>query len=736
MSEIVEQLAAAAEARDFSTLESLWLELFESEALPSDSLGGVLSRLVEMGEGARALDMAMALAPELIRAERYVEALPLVRAVAPAAPGNEELRNALITCYRHIHGKVPHLGACMDRSGLLTEPDLGAAVEALDRMLSYREGDYFYHPAGWGVGRIAGFDPLTGRVTVDLERKPGHQVPIESLEDILVRLNPESFLVLRQAEPERLRLIAAEDPARLVRMAIEALGGRVSTRALRELLEGVVLPEGAWAKWWTGARAALKRDPHIEMAAGSNPILTLRAQAVTYEEEMSRRFAGLKDLQHLTGALAEYAQHMGKEADPEAFLLPAARAIAARIGAERSPGAAFEAALLLSRLDVDAGPHPTPEEVVDRCAAEPIELLNGLTSNVTRSLAFRLLRERAADPRQLCCQVLFEGPEGLWEAAAEGLPDGGEAPNIQSLVDEVLRNPGRRLELFAWVCRNLLLRRWKTGLSAREVFERLLSEGDALARRKAYQRGEWTPFKQEEAIAAVRQSLRAGGLEYFDEMLREMSETEAARLHFRIRQSSILPEHFARTLEQKMVRRFPKLLVEDEERAEAARPEYIFNTPQAIARRRREHDHIVHVLIPKNSEDIAKAKEAGDLTDNADFRAAIQEQHVLNAKALEMGEELQRARPIEPAMVSTEEVTIGSRVTVEDVATGQRRTYSILGPWDSDSERGIIAYMAPLAQALLRHRVGDEVAFAHAGERATYRVVELASALEGSGTDA
>lgn len=730
VSEIVAQLTAAIEARDYGTLETLWLELLEAESIPGEDLARLLRRLVGTGEGPRALDMVMALAPELIRTEHYAEALPLLRAVAPAATRNEEVRSALLTCYRKVYRDLPHLGACIDRSGLLTQDDLGAAANTLDRLLSYREGDYFYHAAGWGVGQIKGFDPLTARATVDFERKPGHQVPLESIEDLFVRLKPDSFLVLLKANPERLRELAAQDPTRLVRMALEALDGRLTLRALRSLLEGQVVPTEAWSKWWAAARSALRRDPYVAITPGSNPVLTLRAKPLTYEEEMSQRFAGLKDLQHLTQALAEYVQHMAEEADPNAFLLPAARTIAARIPTEPNPGAAFEAAVLLSKLKVDPGPYPSPEEIVAQHCDDPAPLLNGLTSNSTRSLAWRLLRERVADKRRLACQVLLEGPPSLWDTAAEELPPDGEPPNIATFAREVLANPRRRLTLFAWVCRNLLLGRWKTQTTTTEVFERLLTEGDILARKKAYQRGELTPFRQEDELAEIRQSLRAGDLRYFDEMLAGMSETEAVRLHFRIRQSSILPEQFVRTLEQKMVRRFPKLLVEEEHKTEAPPVEYIYNTAAAIARRRKEHDHIVNVLIPKNSEDIAKAKEMGDVTDNADFRAAIQEQHVLNAKAIEIGQELQRARPIEPAMVSRDHVSIGSRVTLENTATGQRQTISILGPWDSDSERGIIAYQAPLAQALMRHKVGDEVTFTHAGENVTYRIVQLGSALD------
>ena len=95
-----------------------------------------------------------------------------------------------------------------------------------------------------------------------------------------------------------------------------------------------------------------------------------------------------------------------------------------------------------------------------------------------------------------------------------------------------------------------------------------------------------------------------------------------------------------------------------------------------------------------------------------------------------MTEELQRARPIEPAMVNPEAVSIGSRVTVENAETGEQATYDLLGMWDSDDEHGVIVYVAPLAQALLRHAIGEVVTFDHAGQKLDYRIVRIESALE------
>jgi len=260
---IDEQLAEALAREDYDALENAWLELMEAERIPGERLAEVIERLVAGGQGARAVDMVMTLAPELVRAGRHAEALPLLRAVAPAARGNEDVRANLIECYRALNPRIRHLSACLDRSGLINDEDLGAAVARLERLLSYRVGDYFYHSAGWGLGQIEEFDPITGAATIDFERKPGHTVPLDTIESIFERLDPDDFRVLRKRDPEALRRLAEEDPAALVRKVIAANQGRISVRSLREALTAETIPPEVWSRWWTRARKAITRDPLV-----------------------------------------------------------------------------------------------------------------------------------------------------------------------------------------------------------------------------------------------------------------------------------------------------------------------------------------------------------------------------------------------------------------------------------------------------------------------------------------
>jgi len=728
VSEILDKITDAVASGNYGTVDDLWLELLNVDPIPADDLAGLITQLVAAGQGTRAIDLVLAIAPELIKAERHAEANPLLQAIAPAAEGNEDVRAYLIDCYRGLHADKIHLSACIDRSGILTEADLATAAATLERFLARKKGDYFYHPSGWGVGQVVSFDPLSATAQIDFENKPGHNVPLDSIETIFIPLEPDDFRVLRKIDPDALRQLAKDDPAALVRKVLVAHDGRITQRRLRDELHGTTVPKADWSKWWTRARAQLRRDPHVEIGKGSNPVLTLRDEALTYEDEMRERFIRLRDLHLRTELLRDYKRHMAKDADPETFLHPTANAIALELNENPPPADAFEAAMLLAELALDTAEFPSTNDILT-AQPDPIRLLRGLSTDPARKLAMDILQQTTDNWPKTCRDVLMTGPAELWDAALAGLPETGEPPTKRSLVGELCDNPRQNINLFSWIARAILREQIPTDITTCTIFELLLAEGNDLARRKAEHRPSEGVFKDTEKLANVRTAIRTGDLDYFDPIIAQASETEATRLLFRIRQSTVLTEMIAYQLERKIMRRYPRLMADEAREAESTEPQIIYSTPKAIDRRRAEHEHLVNEEIPANEKRIAAAAAMGDISDNADWRAAIEEQGNLSRRARDMADELQRARPIEPNMVHTDHVSIGSRVTVENTETTQQTTYDILGPWDADPDRHIMSYTAPLARVLMTEPVGTEVILEHAGERATYRILTIESTL-------
>jgi transcription elongation GreA/GreB family factor len=143
---------------------------------------------------------------------------------------------------------------------------------------------------------------------------------------------------------------------------------------------------------------------------------------------------------------------------------------------------------------------------------------------------------------------------------------------------------------------------------------------------------------------------------------------------------------------------------------------------ESLERRKAEYDELVHKKIPANSREIAVARGYGDLRENHEYKSAKEMQKLLMRRKGELESQLIRARGTDFANAATDTVGIGTRVKVTESGTQHTETFTILGAWDSEPEKGIVTYLTPIAQSLLNRKVGEEVEFELAGAKKHFRI--------------
>jgi transcription elongation factor GreA len=107
--------------------------------------------------------------------------------------------------------------------------------------------------------------------------------------------------------------------------------------------------------------------------------------------------------------------------------------------------------------------------------------------------------------------------------------------------------------------------------------------------------------------------------------------------------------------------------------------------------------------------EIEVARAHGDISENAEFHAAKERQSHIEGRVRQLEDKLARAVVIDPTGQPPDEVRFGVTVQLEDTATGDRVTYTILGEEESDVVNGCISVSSPVARALLGKSVGDSV---------------------------
>jgi len=105
---------------------------------------------------------------------------------------------------------------------------------------------------------------------------------------------------------------------------------------------------------------------------------------------------------------------------------------------------------------------------------------------------------------------------------------------------------------------------------------------------------------------------------------------------------------------------------------------------------------------------IEVAREHGDLKENAEYHAAKERQGHIEGRILELKDKLSRAEVIDCSEVNCSRAVFGTIVTMLDLDEDVEVSYQLLGPEESDVEKGIISIQSPLGRAILGREIGDE----------------------------
>ena len=132
--------------------------------------------------------------------------------------------------------------------------------------------------------------------------------------------------------------------------------------------------------------------------------------------------------------------------------------------------------------------------------------------------------------------------------------------------------------------------------------------------------------------------------------------------------------------------------------------------------------------IPQNREDIKIARSYGDLRENFEYKSAKEYQRVLMKRQGDWERDLKLAQPTDFSNSDTSKVSIGTVVQLNPVEGGESLCYTILGAWDSDPDKGIIAYLSERGAEILDKAVGDSVEFKTAeGKAEAYEIASIAA---------
>jgi transcription elongation GreA/GreB family factor len=673
LSTLEEYRLADAEA----ALEDDWIAEVERDPANVDWFVAVAEDLVAAGESERARGLLDLWDGELCVRGRWGLRLDFLRRAGALLHKPVKLHKEVVATLAALWAGKPNFASTLEWVGLrkvVEDPArLWDRVTRLGSVLLYDAGAVVAMK-GQGVGRVVEVNLALETLKIDFDRKRGVTVGFRAAPKMLRILEPGHLLRRKLEDPEGLAKLRDERPAELLRAVLQAAEHPLTAGEIREALAGIV-DDGQWTSWWAAAR----RHPQV---------VTLGSGRQSYRWEDSA-----------TGALDAVRQSFDR-ADPRRQIeifrrnserdAELGRELAGALASTASEAAAGEPALAWEIFFALERTGRLPESLAglaERLVAPPADprpLVAGITDRLLRERALAMIRERRDDWPSIFRDLLAreEDPRVL-STLADGLAV-GDREGLERALDDVLAQPRRAPALFAWLAERAADDEALRARAPLRLLQQILS---AFADEAGGQR------------VRLRPLLESGST--VPRLLAHLDEAQAAAALEAMRKCAALEAYQRDALGAALRLRFPSL-------DEAATIAPLYATPAAIALKREELQRLTEVEIPANRKAIEEARALGDLRENFEYKSARQRHEYLNARVATLHRDLQRARPIEFGRLDTSEVRIGARVELRG-DDGAARRLSVLGPWDSRPEAGVVSYESELGQKLLGRRVGDEV---------------------------
>lgn len=655
--------------------------------------------------------------PALRRAKLLPDLWRNLICLLPLMPSGTSIRRWLSDLAPEAFPEADGIHDLMNRSGLLDpEANVETAVKALEPMLALAPG-YFVMHASWGIGRIRLNDGET--LILDFQEASNHRMTVALAKRALTVVPADDLRVLKVQDPAGLKSKAKDDPEGVVFLAIRQLGGSATTQDLKRVLvsEGV-LTLSQWTTWWKTAKALIEQDDRFDLSQAFRQ--TYRIRTASDGDELALpvivpRRGVRPNLNLIRRFLDQHPDETGRAARIYTSILQR-WARQDKTSAEERMAIGLQLHRWQRRVDEDfiealAGvldgnyEASTFADLVDQTLLVTVGLGH---VKLWRQTACFALSSRYHEVRELALERLRSEPDSARGLLAELIEQPNDRPAAAlaviglSTVRDSLREPfvpsvwdaayGAAV-LIETTIRDPIRKQALAVLGPKSTLTELLVKtppGEAQIDRVSNLIRRWRT--SERFLQPLENIMRAAG---FEQLLRDLRSERMARTNQMLlshaEQDTLIlpPEMMTRATFDKLKLELQRL------------------------------DTELHTTLAQT---ISRARDLGDLSENAEFHAAKAKQRDYTARLASMGLRLERATIIDEYHPPDGRAAPGTEVRLEEPSSKALRTYWILGEGDDYHGPEVLSYAAPLGRALLGRRVGDKVQVSSEGETLEFLV--------------
>src|SRR5476651_971369 len=523
-------------------------------------------------------------------------------------------------------------------------------------------GTYCVHHS-WGFGKIKDWDSAHESVIIDFKSKHGHVMQFAYAAESLTALAPDHVSVQKVESAPALRKKALEDPVAVVQDCIRSLGPQATADHIQALLSPEVIPAAAYKKWWDSAKRALKKNGHFYVPGKKNEALRqLDAPSALGDSALEhlRLANGPKAVLIALGSVAKYWTEIKSETllNEVAELL---NTTLSKIPKSQLP-IQIELALARDEFFVQAGrPAETGSYAITTLTPLGSPALSNLLDALPGSRQPKLLEAlRLGLPDAwptLFLGLLPRANGRVAEVITEAFQAAGRETDVQAAVNRYIRERNITCDFLFWLCKN-----------RPAIYGKLIEPQLFMAILSVLEKDQFSEIKKGTKLY----ELVLGDKPLIAAILKDARVPDVRDITRAILLSPVFEELDKRSLLAAIIKLYPEVqaMVVGTDKTAAPEAGLIVSWP-SLKRRQAEFEDIVTKQIPQNSKDIGIARGYGDLKENHEFKAAREMQGILARRKAELEQMLSRAQASEFIDPDISKVTLGTRVSLKDAASGE-----------------------------------------------------------------
>ncbi len=668
---MTDRIRQALADRDFERIENAWMDMMEKgDGQVSDFLA-IAQELKKIQAGDRALMLLELLAGHYESGADPAPALEIYKHMINFTHDLTAIRARLIGLYRRLNPKSANLEEYVTLANLAEEENLARAIERMEEYLRYDVGRLFYFDR-YGLGEVVEMHPQKREVVITFEKKERHFLDFDVAAGLLKPVNPGQFLYLKYKDPVAFQAMADQDPQGLIRSLLENFNELMAAGQIKAALTGPVSADEA-ARILDKAKKKLEQDPNIRVTGRAQKTYQYVAAGIDRSSEALTAFNQARPRERFN-----LAEDFSRK-NPEVFRQIAQALVKeANDAVKKDPGLALDIFLLCRDQGVQTGFAFDLDGLFN--SVRPQNLLAGLADLEHQKYIIGFIKEKNPQNWPKVLKELMLGLEEFpilneLEAQLRGHPD-----MLTDVYQTIITLPSHYSKPFPW-------------------FLKKVADGEL----KQYVTPAYIPkiIGGLEFVRSQKTVLKKFlGLEAFDALMKQATEDDGQRILNAFRTSTAFADFEKKDYLRIIEYHFPHFFTKVED--------VIYATPASRQRKKDEMTELLNVAIPQNKQDIGRAREFGDLSENSEYKAAKERQDQLYQRLKDLEADLTKVRLIEMQNVPLDRVAVGTKVYLRNPA-GEELAYTILGRWDTDLERNIISNEAPTALHLLNKKAGDKV---------------------------